>query len=143
MWQKTAFFLVWDENDGFFDHVRPPTPPAGTRGEFIRGLPIGLGFRVPMIVISPWSTGGFVCSDTFDHTSIIRFMERRFGVREPNISAWRRRTCGDLTAAFDFGQRSGATALHECGTLPAATVPKRQSLPRQEPGTRPRRPSTH
>jgi phospholipase C len=153
VWQKTAFFLVYDENDGFFDHVRPLTPPAGTRDEFIGGLPIGLGFRVPMIVISPWSTGGFVCSETFDHTSIIRFMERRFGVREPNISAWRRRTCGDLTSAFDFGQqpkrvprlpnpgRSAATALlAKCATLPAPTVPLHQSFPKQEHGTRPRRP---
>ena len=152
VWQKTAFFLVYDENDGFFDHVRPLTPPAGTRDEFVGGLPIGLGFRVPMIVISPWSTGGFVCSETFDHTSIIRFMERRFGVREPNISAWRRRTCGDLTAAFDFGQQprriprlpstsgSAAAAVQECATLPAPTVPRNQSLPKQERGTRPRRP---
>ncbi len=154
VWQKTAFFLVYDENDGFFDHVRPPTPPKGTRDEFIGGLPIGLGFRVPMIVISPWSTGGFVCSQTFDHTSIIRFMERRFGVREPNISAWRRRTCGDLTSAFDFDQQprrfphlpnpggSSATALlQECAALPAPAVPKHQTLPKQEPGTRPRRPA--
>jgi phospholipase C len=152
VWQKTAFFLVYDENDGFFDHVRPPTPPKGTRDEFVGGLPIGLGFRVPMIVISPWSTGGFVCSQTFDHTSIIRFMERRFGVREPNISAWRRRTCGDLTSAFDFaaqprrvphlpspGGSSAAELLQKCASLPVPTVPKHQSLPKQEPGTRPRR----
>ncbi|NDZ69628.1 phospholipase C, phosphocholine-specific, partial [Streptomyces sp. SID10362] len=50
----------------------------------------GLGPRVPMLVVSPWSTGGYVCSQTFDHTSVLRFMEQRFGVREPNISPWRR-----------------------------------------------------
>jgi phospholipase C len=56
-----------------------------------------------MIVVSPWSTGGYTCSEVFDHTSIIRFMERRFGVHEPNISPWRRAICGDLSSAFDFG----------------------------------------
>jgi phospholipase C len=151
VWRKTAFLLTWDENDGFFDHVRPPTPPAGTADEIVSGLPIGLGFRVPMLVISPWSTGGYVCSDTFDHTSIIRLLERRFGVREPNISAWRRRTCGDLTAAFDFSRTparfprvrarppSVSAALAACSTLPAPTVPRAQSFPVQERGSRPRR----
>ena len=65
--------------------------------------PYGLGQRVPMLVVSPWSTGGYTCSEVFDHTSIIRFMEQRFGVHEPNISPWRRAICGDLTSAFDFG----------------------------------------
>jgi phospholipase C len=151
VWSKTVFFLNYDENDGFFDHVVPPTAPAGTRDEYVAGLPIGLGFRVPMIVISPWSTGGFACGDTFDHTSMIRFIERRFGVREPNISAWRRRTCGDLTTAFDFGRRparfphipnptgSAAVAQQECSALPAPAVPSPQTVPHQEHGKRPRR----
>jgi phospholipase C len=151
VWRKTIFLLTWDENDGFFDHVRPSTPPSGTRDEFIGGLPIGLGFRVPMIVVSPWSTGGYVCSDRFDHTSIIRLMERRFGVQEPNISAWRRRTCGDLTATLDFSLAArrfprlganpsrSAAARHECSTLPAPTAPRHQSLPHQARGTRRRR----
>ncbi len=151
VWRKTAFFLTYDENDGFFDHVPPPTAPLGTTDEYVAGLPIGLGFRVPMIVISPWSTGGFACGDVFDHTSIIRFIERRFGVYEPNISAWRRRTCGDLTTAFDFGQRasrfpqlpdpsgSAAVAEQQCAALPAPTVPSPQVFPEQERGRRPRR----
>jgi phospholipase C len=82
--------------------VPPPTPPRGTPGEFAAGLPIGLGFRVPALVISPWTAGGHVNSGLFDHTSLIRLIEARFGVREPNISAWRRRTCGDLTSVFRF-----------------------------------------
>jgi phospholipase C len=113
IWAKTALFITWDENGGFFDHVTPPTPPKGTRGEFvtvaklpaaaegIRG-PIGLGFRVPMIVVSPFSRGGLVSSQVFDHTSTLRFIETRFGVEVPNLSAWRRRVTGDLTAAFNF-----------------------------------------
>ena len=102
VWAKTAFILCYDENDGLFDHVAPPTPPRGTPGEFVQGLPIGLGFRVPAMVISPWTAGGHVNSGLFDHTSLIRLIEARFGVREPNISAWRRRTCGDLTSVFRF-----------------------------------------
>jgi phospholipase C len=102
VWAKTAFILCYDENDGLFDHVAPPTPPRGTPGEFVSGLPIGLGFRVPAMVISPWTVGGYVNSGIFDHTSLIRLIEARFGVREPNISAWRRRTCGDLTSVFRF-----------------------------------------
>jgi phospholipase C len=72
--------------------------------------PYGLGQRVPMLVVSPWSTGGWVCSEVFDHTSIVRFMEQRFGAREPHISPWRRAVCGDLTAAFDFGRAESAIA---------------------------------
>ena len=64
--------------------------------------PIGLGFRVPLLVVSPWSRGGFVCHDTFDHTSLLRFLESRFGAEVPNLSAWRRSVCGDLTSAFNF-----------------------------------------
>jgi phospholipase C len=104
-----------------------------------------------MVVISPWSTGGFVCGEVFDHTSIIRFVERRFCVFEPNISTWRRRTCGDLTAAFDFDRPSrrfprlpdphgsAAVAHHQCATLPAPTAPSSQVMPSQERGRRPRR----
>lgn len=116
VWGRTAFFVVYDENDGYFDHLLPPTPP-GSKAEglsnipvaddiYADGLPIGLGFRVPAFVISPWSKGGVVCSQVFDHTSIIRFIETRFGVHEPNISAWRREICGDLTSAFDFSVAS-------------------------------------
>jgi hypothetical protein len=78
--------------------VIPALPTSGTLGEFVSGEPIGLGFRVPTIVWSPWRRGGWVCSDTFDHTLMLRFLERRFRVREPRISTWRRRTCGDLTS---------------------------------------------
>jgi phospholipase C len=111
VWSKTVVFLTYDENGGFFDHVAPPTAPKGTEGEFLSvnplpqasggaAGPIGLGFRVPMLVISPFSRGGHVNSDTFDHTSLLRFLEARFGVKAPNITAWRRKTVGDLTATL-------------------------------------------
>jgi phospholipase C len=66
--------------------------------------PIGLGFRVPMLVVSPFSRGGFVASQTFDHTSTLRFLETRFGVQVPNLSSWRRSVTGDLTSAFNFAK---------------------------------------
>src|SRR6185503_15137096 len=75
---------------------------VSVEGENYGGEPVGLGPRVPMLVVSPWSKGGFVNSQVFDHTSVIRFLEQRFGVQEPNISPWRRAVCGDLTSAFDF-----------------------------------------
>jgi phospholipase C len=170
VWEKTALFVTYDENGGFFDHVPPPTPPAGTPGEFltvdplpaaaegIRG-PIGLGFRVPMLVVSPYSRGGFMCSDTFDHTSMLRFLETRFGAEVPNLSAWRRSVTGDLTSAFDFagGLRpdvptlpttsladpvvlsecvpGGVTGLDDLG--PVYPVPPNGDLPAQEPGSAP------
>ncbi|TDO47108.1 phospholipase C [Kribbella sp. VKM Ac-2571] len=127
VWSKTALFITYDENDGFFDHVVPPYPPMDANqglSTVDAGLDLytgskaahgayGLGQRVPMLVVSPWSTGGYTCSEVFDHTSIIRFMESRFGVHEPNISPWRRAICGDLTSAFDFG-----TAATQPATLP-------------------------
>jgi phospholipase C len=116
VWANTALFITYDENGGFFDHVPPPTAPAGTTGEYLTASPlpsaaggiagpIGLGFRVPLLVVSPWSRGGFVCHDTFDHTSLLRFLESRFGAEVPNLSAWRRSVTGDLTSAFNFVKR--------------------------------------
>jgi phospholipase C len=113
VWGKTALFITHDENGGFFDHAAPPAAPPRTVGEYLTvspvpsqaaGVagPIGLGFRVPMLVISPFSRGGLVCSDTFDHTSLLRFIETRFGVEVPNLTTWRRSVTGDLTSAFNF-----------------------------------------
>jgi phospholipase C len=161
VWSKTALFLTHDENDGYFDHVRPPTPPPGTPGEYITaplpkaagGIagPIGLGFRVPTVVISPWSQGGWVSSEIFDHTSLLRFLEARFGVKEPNISAWRRKTCGDLTStlrmndkrrSFPVPRSPADKALQEMeacwikGFKPTPRVPREQTMPRQERGKR-------
>jgi phospholipase C len=165
-WPKTVLFATYDENGAFFDHVPPVTAPAGTAGEYVTAPavpdptvigspaisgPIGLGFRVPMLVISPFSRGGFVSSETFDHTSVLRFLETRFGAEVPNLSAWRRATVGDLTSAFNFKapDRSIPTLpstlpaipqiVQECaanlaGTTPYA-APNPQSSPTQESGT--------
>jgi phospholipase C len=115
VWEKTALILSFDENGGFFDHVPPPTAPAGTAGEYITapgsipdeaGIagPIGLGFRVPCLVLSPYSRGGMVYSGISDHTSQLRLLETRFGTPVPNLSDWRRQNVGDLTGAFNLAQ---------------------------------------
>jgi phospholipase C len=175
VWAKTVLFIMYDENDGYFDHVPPPQPPTpvlpglstvAVTGEihdrvtpyeparFVADqLPYGLGPRVPMLAISPWSTGGFVCSETFDHTSVLRFMEARFGVSEPNITPWRREICGDLTSAFDFTKHNNIRNIlpdtsylkmqvdAECKLTPPS-VPSRSligDMGQQEPGQRPTR----
>ncbi len=165
-------FLTYDENGGFFDHVAPPTPPAGTPGESlsVRPLPgpaagtagpIGLGFRVPTLVVSPFSRGGYVNSDLFDHTSLLRFLETRFGVPVPNLTRWRRQTVGDLTSTLDLrhpdrsipslpaaqiNSPALAAACPDNQSLsvflsqpPTLNVPVGTRLPRQEPGPARRR----
>jgi phospholipase C len=115
VWEKTVLIISYDENGGFFDHVVPPTAPPGTPGEYItvpdinsvagsggiRG-PIGLGYRVPCLVISPFTRGGLMVHDTFDHTSQLKLIRKRFGVPVPNLTAWRDGVVGDMTAAFNF-----------------------------------------
>jgi len=155
VWAKTVFILDYDENDGIFDHVPPLTPAPGTPGEFVDGVPIGSGFRVPCLIVSPWTAGGWVCSQPFDHTSVLQFLEKVTGVSEPNISAWRRKTFGDLTAAFRFaGQGAPAApagglpdtagplvrAQFDAQALPLPRLPGPQAVPTQEPGTRHRVP---
>jgi phospholipase C len=167
VWSRTALFVTYDENSGYFDHIVPPYPPSsGAHGKSTVDVagdlwpggslgavagPYGLGARVPMMVVSPWSKGGWVCSEVFDHTSIIRFLEQRFGVHEPNISPWRRAICGDLTSAFDFARTDGdfPTLPDTSGyTLPHGTpastwvppVPSNPTMPTQEQGLRAARP---
>ena len=169
VWAKTVLFVTYDENGGFFDHVPPVTAPPGTPGEYVTAPavpdptvagsppvtgPIGLGFRVPMLVISPFSRGGFVSSDVFDHTSVLRFLETRFGAEVPNLSAWRRAAVGDLTSALNFKapDQSFPTlpatlqgvpqAIQQCannlaGFTPYA-LPSPQTAPTQESGTAPK-----
>ncbi|HEY6373955.1 MAG TPA: alkaline phosphatase family protein [Edaphobacter sp.] len=165
-WAKTAMFVTYDENGGFFDHVPPVTAPPGTAGEYVIAPavpdptvvgspqilgPIGLGFRVPMLLISPFSKGGLVSSDLFDHTSVLRFLETRFGAEVPNLSAWRRATVGDLTSAFNFAKNDQSIpvlpatqppipqiitgCLASLSSTTPYPVPNPQSPPTQEGGT--------
>jgi len=134
VWKKTIFILTYDENDGYFDHAPSfvaADPKNSATGRASKGIdtgleysyypdelaqgvshaearsgPIGLGFRVPMIIASPWSRGGWVSSQVFDQTSILQFLEEyveaKHGkqVKETNISDFRRTICGNLTSVF-------------------------------------------
>ena len=184
VWSKTVLLVNFDENDGYFDHVPSPSAPSantdGTlagkatlsdddlRHEYFQqpqpdgstsqpapdGRVYGPGPRVPMFVISPWSRGGWVNSQVFDHTSVLRFLEARFGVAEPHISPFRREVCGDLTSAFNFKTpnhenlptlngrvtRTAADQLRDAQELlPAVPLPGDMQLPLQASGTRPSR----
>jgi len=184
IWKKTIFILAYDENDGYFDHVPPFTAPHprkqstgkvsagidtsvdyvtheqeqernGFPEPFDRECSIGLGFRVPLIIASPWTRGGWVNSQVFDHTSTLQFLERflshKLGkpVREDNISEWRRLVCGDLTSVFRpyrAGTMAGADFLNKDAFLESIHRAQFKPLPndftaefstRQEPGTKP------
>jgi phospholipase C len=169
VWSKTVLFINYDEEGGFFDHQVPPTPPqsrsqglstVATTNEIFPGDsthpsgPYGLGMRVPLLVVSPWSKGGWVNSQVFDHTSLIRFIETRFGGQSPglleesNITAWRRAVVGDLSSAFDFVRPNTRRRF----VLPSTDTskpkdfliypnddiapPANQALPKQERGVR-------
>ena len=178
VWSKTVFLLTFDENDGLFDHVPPPAVPsynldgtlagkstielagmyfnndAGTKylraDDTISGnlRPWGAGPRVPMYVVSPWSKGGWVCSQTFDHTSVGQFIEKRFGVTIPAISRWHRAISGDLMTAFDFEHPNDprfpelpdvsnyAEIEAVSKTLPPPSAPATPQPLYQEPGVR-------
>lgn len=122
VWKKTVFILCYDENDGFFDHIPPfvaPHPGRPETGKVSSGMDtsldvsnahqrdhsIGLGYRCPLVIVSPWTRGGCVNSQVCDHVSVLMFIENWLAgkgtpVRETNISEWRRTVCGDLTSAF-------------------------------------------
>ena len=154
VWSRTVLFINFDENDGFFDHMPPPAVPSyvsydadpakaviagastvDTTGEYHHVLngsdpaylhrPYGMGPRVPMYVVSPWTKGGWVNSQVHDHTSVIRFIEARFGVQEPLITPWRRAVSGDLTGCFDFAHPEDSAFLQH---LPATAELRRRAL---------------
>ena len=164
VFQKTVFMLMYDENDGYFDHVPPPVPAISAHygemtladagsAETMASVPVGLGPRVPMLIISPWTAGGKVHSQLSDHTSVLRFLEewttaKRLGTegaahgstRCEAISNWRRSVCSDLTEAFDFRRVPpkpiDTSTTFKNGTTQAA-VPNPQVFPIQAPLTRP------
>jgi phospholipase C len=105
LWERTALIVSYDENGGLFDHVAPPTPPPWASREFVhhRGaaVPIGLGFRVPALIISPYTRGGLISSEVYDHTSQLRLIGTRFKVPVPHLSHWRAHTTSDMSKVFD------------------------------------------
>ena len=166
VYAKTAFIANYDEGGQFFDHLWTPTPPMNAtdgkstvtvdgeltlKEEFgiAPGHPIGLGFRVPFYIVSPWTRGDYTYSEVCDHTSVIQFIEQRFGVHCPNISPWRRAVTGDLTNAFDWDnpdlsfptnmpvtKNNVNESAWQCEHLPAPTIPTVQQLAHQEAGVR-------
>jgi phospholipase C len=172
VWSKTALFIMYDENDGWFDHVPPPTAPRGTPGEYLATSsfpvgephpetlgftgPLGLGVRVPLLVVSPFSRGGHVATEVFDHTSQLKLIAKRFGVEVPNVSAWRRKTVGDLTSALFHSKADASvpklprTSIVFASSGPASytnqwtesggfgpTIPTKQRMPNQSGGSAP------
>ncbi len=172
VWSKTALFIMYDENDGWFDHVAPPTAPKGTAGEYLTTSnfptgephpdtlningPLGLGVRVPLLVVSPFSRGGHVASEVFDHTSQLKLIAKRFGVEIPNVSAWRRKTVGDLTSTLFNSKKDASvpklpkTSIVFASSGPASyqgqftesggfgpQIPTKQRMPNQRGGTEP------
>lgn len=181
LWSQTVFLVNFDENDGFFDHVPSPSAPSRDENGELQGKTTlsdqdlsfeyfdhkavetaksqpkpdgrvyGPGVRVPMYVISPWSRGGWVNSQVFDHTSTLRFLEQRFLIKESNISPFRRAVCGDLTTAFNFknpnitavpqleGQKSKLevdSIRNSQENLQQVARPSVQQFPKQEMGIR-------
>ncbi len=155
LWKNTALFITYDEHDGFFDHQLPPFAETSVTDEYIDGLPIGPGTRVPMIICSPWTRGGYVDSNVYNHTSVLQFLAAWTGVKPANVTPWRASVTGDLTTAFDFkhpdfsipeniptlDQTWALTQLTGGSTTPPAEGD--QKMPTQEPGTRPHRPTNY
>jgi phospholipase C len=168
VFSKTVFIINYDENDGSFDHLPAPVPAISTDGsdgattvtadyEQVPGspaLPMGFGFRVPFLAISPWSKGGYVNSELADHTSVVKFIEKRFGVHCPNITPWRRAVSSDLTSFFNFANPNGQTpslpntsawlpeelASNDGSSLTPSSVSQiTLGIPTQEKGVRPAR----
>jgi phospholipase C len=179
VYKNMAFILNYDEGGQFYDHLWTPMPPLNqpldgqstvtTDGEHFqcqnfpflvnnsecpesfRGVEVnnGLGYRVPLLVVSPWTRGKSVTSEVFDHTSVVRLIETRFNVTCPNISPWRRAAVGNLATVFDFENPDYSwptlpdntweypvEADVECLTLPPPIVPAVQEFPTQEVGVR-------
>ena len=91
-WAHTAIFLTWDDYGGWYDHVPPPQVDSH-----------GYGFRVPLLIISPYARHGYVDHAVASHESILRFTEVTFGL--PSLTA-RDANAYDLMNSFDFSQAS-------------------------------------
>ena len=120
VWAKTAFIINYDENDGFFDHVPGPVPAidraqglstVDMAGESYKGAPVGLGIRVPLLVVSPWTRGGWVNSEVFGSYlchPLPRTALRRIGAEHHALAAERHRR-SHLHVRFRRSRSLGAT----------------------------------
>jgi phospholipase C len=106
-WNSTTVFVTWDDFGGFYDHVAPPQVD-----------PFGLGPRVPLLVISPYAKPGYVTHSVTDHTSVLKFIEMRYGL-QPLTS--RDAGAGSLLDSFDFTQSPQPPLILQPQTCPAST----------------------
>jgi phospholipase C len=98
-WPSTLLIITYDESGGFFDHVRPPVAPIPP-GESAVGNVDGLrGFRVPTLLVSPFARRHHVSSMVFDHASILRLIEWRWGLEPLTV---RDAKANNLADALDF-----------------------------------------
>jgi len=100
-WERTVLVINFDEWGGFFDHVPPPIVPVSA-GDITAGNVDGrLGFRTPLLVVSPFAQKNFVAHDVYDHTSILKMVEARWGL--PALGA-RDAATNNLATLLDFTQ---------------------------------------
>ncbi|HLJ02919.1 MAG TPA: alkaline phosphatase family protein [Solirubrobacteraceae bacterium] len=118
-WKNTALFLTYDEHGGYYDHVPPPRAikpdsiaPRTASGD-APGAYDRYGFRVPLIVVSPWARARHVSRVVQDHTSILAFIERKWNL--PAMT-WRDANADPMLDYFDFR----APAFAKPPRLPAA-----------------------
>jgi phospholipase C len=97
LWERTAIIITYDEGGGFWDHVPPPMPDA-----------YGFGTRVPTLLISPWARRGYVDHSLAETTSVLAFIETRFGLRPLQL---RDAVAYNMLAGFDFRQKARAPAF--------------------------------
>ena len=103
-WDSTVVFITWDDFGGFYDHVAPPVVDA-----------LGLGPRVPLLIISPYSKSGYVTHTQYEYSSILKFIEERFGL--PPLTA-RDTNAHDTTDSFNFSQTPLAPLVLQTRTCP-------------------------
>ncbi|KAG6007366.1 hypothetical protein E4U21_006070 [Claviceps maximensis] len=116
-YNETVLIISYDEQGGWADHVVPVVSPKGTAGEWLKDpynqfgdVPLGPGWRVPKYIVSPWTRGGNVFTESADHTSDIQFVEQWAaaqgykGVYTEALTSWRRQHMSNLVNAFDFNK---------------------------------------
>jgi phospholipase C len=103
-WCTSALFVTWDDFGGFYDHLPPPDPAAQNADSF------GPGFRVPLLVISPYAKAGFIDTRAFDFSSLVKFAETTFGLQPLTL---RDLNAKSLMNAFDFNQVNPRLILNQ------------------------------
>src|SRR5215208_8196535 len=87
-WERSAFFITYDDWGGWYDHVPPPQIDER-----------GYGFRVPSLLVSPYARNGHIDHTLLDHTSILKFIEENWNI--PPL-AERDAKANNFSSAFDF-----------------------------------------